>query len=186
MRKILTVLISLLFLCGCHADDKYTDRAIALRSNLISGKTCSFSAEITADYQSEIYTFALECATDEHGNLQFSVVKPDSITGITGSISSGGGKLTFDDQYLVFAPLIDGWITPVSAPWLFLKALKSGYISGCAKEENRLKIYLNDNYQGDTVDITVDLNENDLPCGAEIFWQGRRVVTMRVENFSIL
>lgn len=186
MKKILTFVISVMFLCGCSSGERNVDRAMALRNSVVSAKSCTFSVEITADYQSEYYNFKMDCNSDDSGNIHFTVSQPETIAGITGEISSDGGKLTFNDKYLVFAPLVDGWITPVSAPWIFMEVLRSGYISGCSNEEGKISVLLNDTYQGETVDVTIGLNENDLPDVIEIFWQGRRVVTMGVENFTIL
>ena len=184
MKKILSILILVVFLCGCSNGEENLEGIMNLRKAVISAKSCSFSAIITADYQTESFMFKMDCVSDEQGNVTFTVIEPTSVSGITGKVSNDGGKLTFDDKYLVFAPLADGLITPVSAPWLFMKTLRSGYISGCSVTENGDSILFNDTYQNNSMDMIIQTNENNLPCLAEIYWQGRCAVTIRVENFT--
>ena len=185
MKRVISILIFILFLTGCGDNSSDLNQILSLRQDIVSAKGCSFSVEIIADYQTNCYVFRMDCASDDSGNLNFTVTAPDTISGITGSISQEGGKLTFDDRYLVFAPLADGQITPVSAPWLFLKALRTGYISGCTDEES-MTVMFQDTYQNDPLDISVTFTADKHPQNVEIFWQGRRVVTMTVENFVIL
>lgn len=186
MKRALSVFLLVFCLSGCSNQDVNLNKAVALRESVISAEKCSFIATVTADYVSESYTFKMKCESDAQGNVNFTVLEPDSIDGITGQISNEGGKLTFDDKYLVFAPLVDGQITPVSAPWLFLKTLKSGYISGCAKEKETSKIYFDDIYQDEKLTLITETDNNNIPYSAEIYFNGRRTVTMLVENFTIM
>lgn len=186
MRKRLFVLVFVFILAGCKKTNAEIDRALNLRNRIISADLCTFTAEITADYQTECYVFKMDCTSDGQGDVKFTVKEPTSISGITGEISDESGKLTFDDKYLVFAPLVDGQITPVSSPGLFINALRSGYISGCTETDNGLLIQIDDTYQNENLNYSVYTNSNNLPCGVEIYLQGRRVVTIIVENFTIV
>ena len=186
MKKIIAILFLSVILCGCNDSDSDINRALELRNNLISAKQCSFTVAITADYPSACYAFKMDCTSDDQGDIQFVVKEPETISGIAGQISGEGGKLTFEDKYLVFATMADGEITPVSSPWLFLSALRSGYISGCAKEEDGMTIVCNDSYHDNQAEVHIKTDSNCIPVAAEIYWQGRRVVTMIVENFTIV
>ena len=134
MKRLLYLIIVTVLLCGCHIDEGRIDSAIALRQSLLDGAGCAFVADITADYGNDLYQFSLACKSDKQGNLQFSVVSPESISGIAGNISDIGGTLTFDGTILGFPPIADGQLTPVIAPWIFLKTLRSGYIVSCARD----------------------------------------------------
>ena len=106
MKKLSVLLIVLLFLGGCSGKQEELERAMTLRAKLLASE-CSFDAKITADYGDKLYVFAMTCQGDSRGNLTFTVTEPESIAGITGNISSGEGKLTFDDTVLQFPLLAD-------------------------------------------------------------------------------
>lgn len=185
MRRILAILITLCMLCGCKQSDRRIEQALSLRKAIANGNGCLFRATVTADYQDVFYTFAMNCQSDTVGNITFEVIEPESISGITGTVSAGEGKLTFDDQVLVFSTLAEGQITPVSAPWLFLNTLQSGYIKGCAWEDNGMILQIDDSYADNAMQLNIR-TESDVPVFAEIIWKNRRVVSMDVEAFHIL
>lgn len=160
---------------------------MAFRASLLSGMGCSFQAVITADYQEELYQFTLDCRCDEQGTLQFTVVEPESISGISGEISGEGGKLTFDnEEALVFQTLADGQITPVTAPWLLVKTLRSGYVTSCCMEEDLLRASIDDSYEDDALHFDIWFTADDIPKCAEILWADRRILSLEVTNFEFL
>ena len=162
------------------------DRAMVLREKLLAATGCSFDAVITADYGDVAYTFTMNCSADRQGNLRFSVTEPQTISGISGIVSATGGKLTFDDKVLTFGLMADGLVSPVSAPWLFLKTLRSGYLTSCGKERNSLRLSIDDSYEEDALHLDIWLGEGDLPIQSDIYWQGRRLLSIQVENFKFL
>ncbi len=178
------VMLAVVLLTGCASDDGL-DRAMALRQQLCACEAVSFEAEVTADYADKLYTFGLSCTADGSGDMRFEVTSPESIAGITGTVSEAGGALTFDDRVLAFELLADGQLTPVSAPWLLLRALRSGYLHGCAAAQEGLHLTVNDSYQQDALQLEIWLDDDDLPTQAEILWQGRRIVSLFVKNFTL-
>ena len=124
MKRIVTAVCLVLFLTGCAGVDDSLDRAMALRAKLLASQGVRFDAEITADYGDSTYTFSMTCSSDNQGNVSFAVVQPESIAGISGTVSAEGGKLTFDDKILAFDILADGLISPVSGPWVMMETLR--------------------------------------------------------------
>ena len=161
------------------------DRAMALRARTQQTKV-SFDVAMTADYGDKTYDFSMSCQGDTEGNLSFTVTAPESISGISGSISKGTGKLTFDDQMLVFELLSDGLLSPVCGPWVMLKSLQSGYLTSCGTEGSDLRVTIDDSYQDKALHLDVWLGEGDIPKRCEIYWEGRRLLTMNVKNFVFL
>ena len=157
-----------------------------LRANLLGCLGCTFDAKITADYGDELYEFVMRCQTGGRGDLQFEVLRPESIAGITGEFSSGEGKLTFDDTVLQFPLLADGQVTPVSAPWILIKTLLGGYLNAVNEEDDLLHLTIYDSYEEDALQLDIRLNEDDLPEHADILYKGRRILQLSVTNFSIL
>ena len=158
---------------------------MTLRVDLLACESYSFDAVITADYGDEVNTFGMHCQGDNDGNLEFTVTEPETIAGITGSISQGEGKLTFDDQAVAFPLLADGQVTPISGPWILMKTLMGGYLTACNEEEGLFHLMINDSYADDALELEIWLDEAIHPIQAEIGYEGRRIVTMEIENFQI-
>ncbi len=186
MKRVLAVAMIVLTLCGCSSTSSELNRALKLRENILKAEECIFTATITADYGEKFYTFKLDCKADAAGEVTFTVTEPESISGISGCLSENQGKLTFDDQALVFETLADGQVSPVSAPWLLIHTLRSGYMRSCGKDGQGIRIQIDDSYEEDALQVDIWTDQKDLPVRGEIIWQGRRIVTIDVENFTIL
>jgi len=185
MKRICVLLCVLLLLTGCSGKNQDMDRAMNLRSRLLA-KAVSFDAQVTADYGDKTYTFAMNCKADTQGNLTFTVTEPELISGITGTVSATGGKLTFDDVALAFDLMADDQFSPVSGPWLLMKTLRSGYLTSCTQEGDAFRISIDDSYEDDALHLDVWLDGQDAPIRGEIMWQGRRLLTIGVKNFTFV
>ena len=183
--RLAAIVCILFFLSGCGNSGDSLDRAISLRNKILSSDGCSFHTTVTADYGEKIYVFAMDCKTDKAGNLTFTVTEPATIAGITGKITGTGGAITFDDQVLAFQTIADGQVAPVTAPWLFMKTLRSGYLKDTAANESGFEISIDDSYEEDALQLRIR-TEGELPVSGEVFWQGRRVLTLAVENFAFM
>lgn len=187
MKKVLTLLLTAILLTGCKGENGELSRVMNFRASMLSGMGCSFQAVITADYQEELYQFTLDCRGDEQGTLHFTVVEPESISGISGMISAEGGKLTFDnEETLAFETLADGQVTPVTAPWLLIKTLRGGYVTSCGSEGDMMRASIDDSYQDGALRLDIWFDGEDLPRHAEILWANRRILSLEVTNFEIL
>lgn len=184
VKRIFCILIVLMLLTGCSDGNAELERAMGLRAAMIA-KNVSFDSTVTADYGNVSYTFSMHCTVDTAGNLSFEVTKPESIAGISGSISAAGGKLSFDDVALAFELMADGQLTPVSAPWILIKTLRSGYLTSCCMEGELLRVAIDDSYDEDALHLDIWVNGEDEPTLAEIYWQGRRLLSVTVENFTL-
>lgn len=185
MKRFLCIFCFLVLLTGCAGSDDSMDRAMALRAKLLA-QSAAFDAVITADYGDKTYSFGASCSVDTQGALTFTVAEPQTIAGITGSISATGGKLTFNDQALAFELLADGQVTPVSGPWILMNTLRSGYLTSCGLEDSRIRLAIDDSYEDDALHLDIWLDENDLPARGEILWQGRRILSIEVKNFKFV
>jgi len=186
MKRIIAVLSVVLLFTGCGKSDKTLERVISLRNRLLQSSGCAFDAVVTADYGDKLYSFSLTCEADEMGNVAFKVIQPETISGITGTVSEQGGKLTFDDQVLGFEMLADGQVTPVSAPWLFLKTLRGGYLNASGVDGEYIKLSIDDSYEENPLYLDIWLDQTLNPVRGEILWQGRRIVSLEVSNFRFL
>lgn len=185
-KAVATVLVLMLALSGCGGADENMERGLTLRAKLLAARSCSFTAKITADYGAEIHEFSVSCQADAHGNLNFTVLSPESIAGITGKVSETGGALTFDATALAFPLLADGQVTPVSAPWLLFKTLRGGYIASAGMEDEYLRLSIDDSYADDALRMDIWVDSTDSPVQADILYGGRRILTLEVKDFEIV
>jgi len=183
--RFISILCIVFLLTGCKNTNLTIENAIELRERISKSNGCTFRSTVTADYGEKFYTFSMDCTADKEGNMTFTVNEPATLTGITGKIDTSGGGITFDDKVLAFQTIADGQITPVTAPWLFLKTLRSGYLRDCSNTEKGYRISIDDSYEADALRLNIFV-ENEYPVSAEFFWKGRRVLTITVENFTYL
>lgn len=185
MKRLLCVVVLVVSLLGC-GNNEGLDKGLQLRNAVLQGDGCTFSCVITADYGEKQYAFSESCEADSTGNLTFQVIAPESIGGIAGNVDGTGGKLTFDEQVLAFPLLADGLLTPVSAPWFFLHSLTSGYISACEDDSDGIRVVIQDSHGQVSVETHIYCNNDNAPYFAEIFWEGRRIVSLQINEFTIL
>ena len=185
MRRLGILFLMLIMLCGCSESSQQLDRALALRGK-IQQKEVYFQATVTADYGEKTHTFSMACHADPMGNFKFQVTEPENIAGISGTITKGNGKLTFDDQVLAFDILADELVSPVSGPWVLMETLRGGYLTSCSTEGDLLRVSIDDSYENNALHLEVWLDSNDIPQQCEIYWQGRRLLSIDVKNFAFL
>ena len=186
MRVLASVMVVLLLLCGCGGGDKGLEGAIAFRDRLLDASGCEFAANIIADYGTEIDHFRMDIRSDDEGNVAFEVTAPEPIHGITGTVTRAGGALTFDDIILGFPMLAEGQLAPVSAPWIFLKALRSGYISSVGRENEGWRLTVLDSYEEDALVLDVWFGDDWQPINSEISFRGEKILTLVPEDFRFV
>ena len=186
MKRVSLIFLIFLFITGCKNSTDKMDQIMEFRTEILQAPSYTFTAEITADYAERLCTFKMRCEGDQTGCISFEIVSPESIAGITGMLSADEGKLTFDDHVLLFSLMADGRISPVSAPWVMMRALRSGYINGCGEEGGELLVHIDDTYEENALQVIIRVDSNDRPTSAEIFNMGSRILTILVEDFLIL
>ena len=186
MKRLLSLIVFIFMLAGCARTQEDMDRALAFRQRLLNQSGCQFLCDLTADYGDILYKFTLDCKANEKGDISFTVSAPESISGITGTISNSGGKVKFDESVLGFPILSEDLPTPLSAPWLFMTALRSGYIRTCDYEKGKMALTIADTYEEDAILIQIYFDEQDVPVSCEFIWKGRRILSMVISSFTYL
>lgn len=186
MKRLAVLLLSAWILCGCSGANPELERALTLRQQLLRSSGCSFETEITADYEDKLFTFSMLCSCDPQGDITFTVTAPQSLSGITGKISESGGALTFEDKAICFPIIAEGKISPVSTPWLILKAMKGGYLKAAGKEAGLLRLTVDESYDEDALQLDIWVDENNAPVSVDILLDGSRILSASVNKFQIL
>ena len=186
MGKFVVLCLLFVLLSGCDRSPEEMETAMELRTKLLQASGCSFDAKITADYGDKLHTFSMTCQADSNGKIVFTVTEPDTISGMIGTLSSKGGEITFADTALHFELLAEDQLSPVSAPWILMQTLRSGYLASACREEGGIRLSVDDSYEEDPLRLDIWLNSQDMPTHADILYDGRRILSLDVENFAIL
>ena len=180
MKKLLLPLILVLFFTGCGQGN--TPRGMSLRQRMNDSNGCAFTAEVRAYIGKEEYVFSMDCECGNSDAVTFTVTAPESLSGITGELSSGSGSLTFDGQALAFPMLAQGTMSPMSSVWVLLQALRGGYLT----DEGKEGLTIDETYQGVPLRLSVTLDNEDMPTFTEIFQDGERILSLALTNFRFL
>ena len=186
MKRVFALIVFLFLFTGCSGVSNNMDRALSFRQTMLQQKGCRFDCNLTADYGDVLYQFVLSCEADSQGNVSFTVAEPESISGISGTISGSGGKIQFDDTVLGFPILSENLPTPLSAPWLFVTALRSGHIRTSFVEKGKMALTIADTYEDDAILMQIQFDEKDHPTSCEFVWEGRRILSMLINSFTYL
>lgn len=185
MKKVMVLLATMLLLGGCGKTEDVQNDLLKMRKEL-SGNEYTFLAYIHADFGENTYDFKLDCKFDAVGNMTFTIISPETISGITGKIDTAGGALIFDEEAVVFNLLADGQVSPVCAPWLVMKGLCGGFLSSWGQESDSTILTIDDSFQGESISFRVSVTKNLQPLSAEILWEDRCILSITVENFRYL
>lgn len=185
MKRFLALVLILFVFTGC-SNNTEMDRALSLRNRMLNSNGCMFDAIISADYGLEIHTFTIRCHADSFGKITFEVLDPESISGISGEFSAEGGKLSFDDTAIAFKPLTDDQLSPVSAPWILIHTLRSGYLTSAGQDGDQTRISIDDSYEENALHLDVWINEDGVPIYGDILWKGRRILSLDIRNFCFM
>lgn len=185
MNRVVVPLLLISMLLGCTHKSDPLERPLKFRESLLNANGTEFNAKITADYLDELYVFGLHCDTNESGVFSFSVTEPETIQGISGSISNEI-ELTFEDTVLALKPVKDDQLSPIMAPWLLIKALRSGYLYACSKTDLGYSVLIRDSYMDDAIMIEVMFDHSDKPYFAEYYWDDRRILSVEIQDFKML
>lgn len=184
MKKWIGLVLAVI-LSGCGAEDPAMRETLELRSRVLGVGEVTFRACLTAHYIDTRDQFALDCRVDGDGVVSFTAEKPEQIAGITGTVSGTEGALTFDETVLAFPLITEEGLSPVSAPWVMMQALRAGYIISAVQEGELLHMTIDDSYGSDA--LTVDLwARGGTVVSAEISREGRRVIVLEIDHFTLL
>ena len=168
---------------GCTGKDPAMEAALDFRTQCLSAREVCFSADIRADYITTFEEFSLECTAGPDGCVAFRVLEPEEISDIRGTVRGSEGTVEFDATVLAFPLMAQGRLSPLSGPWVVLKAIRSGCILAAGQEGGLIHLTIDDTYEDNA--LTVDLwLEDGVPEEAEIAWEGRRVMSMTFDDFS--
>ncbi len=179
MRRIIIAFLLCIFCTACSKEDLST--AIDFRAGLVQ-KGCHFEADIEADFGQTVQNFTLRCTARED-ELQFEVLAPKSLSGITASVTESGGKITYDGMAMDFGLLANGNVIPAAAPAIIFDCWKNAYISSVGQEDSLYTATYEKDHDEKKL-VVQTWFEKGLPICAEICYNQERVIKITIRDFS--
>ena len=172
-------------LCACNGQETIgpAQQALAFRQDVMQN-TCSFEAEISADFGDTVCQFALSCVHTPGNGTQMSITAPGTLAGLSANASGEGVRLVFDGAEAAFGTLEGLGLSPMTAPELLAEAWETGYIQYTGLEDGVLHVtylcgYDEEEYRADT------WFQDGAPVRAELSCDGRMAVQIDVTDFNL-
>lgn len=140
-KRLCALMMTLCLLAGCSGGDKETgssaeELALRVRTEYLAMTSCAATVDMTADYGQRVYEYTLSLSWEKDGETVLTVIKPESIAGITARIRNDTGYLEYDGASMETGALTAQGLTPVEAVPMVLEQILSGYIAECDLEQS--------------------------------------------------
>ncbi len=192
MRRVILCaqMISLfLLLCACGSGNGKTEElALETRTRMINMKTCSFTADLTADYGNRTYEFTVTVSYQKDGESILTITRPDNLAGISVTYTKDGTDLEYDGARLETGSLSSWGLSPMTALPDLLAAAQTETISECGIETldgmEALQVTCREEREGEALEqkLWFDL-ASGAPLRGEISVDGYTVITCVFTEF---
>ncbi len=186
MRRILALLMTAacVLLGACGGEESSISTAVEFRAALVRKGGCSFCAEISADFGESVVNFTVNCEAEAEGTTYLTVIEPETLAGITATVSEGGGKITYDGMAMDFGLLAGGNVIPAAAPAIAVTCWVKEYIASAGMEGELYRATYEKDF--DEKMLKVDTwYENGVPICAEVCYNNKRILKITITDFSM-
>lgn len=173
-----------LLVCGCAREEDVLEPAIGFRAAVLQAGGCAFHAKIEADFGDRVEVFAVDCDYSTDGTAQLTLTEPETLAGITATITERGGKITYDGMSADFGLLANGNVIPAAAPALTALSWCGEYISAAGWEEELYRVTYEKDFDQKRLQIETFF-KNDLPILAEVCYNNQRILKLDISDFSL-
>jgi len=182
-QKLAAVLMLLsLLLSSCGAGETVLRDALTFRERLLEADGCAFLATVSAEVQERGYIFSLQTRCMEE-TASATVLAPDSIAGISATITALDASVCFDGVAVEFGTMDDVMTSPLYLPWLLNVCWRSGYIDCAGMDGDRYRVtYLWGTGEEELILETWFLDE--LPVRAEVYRKDHLLLSADLEGFT--
>ena len=187
MRRFAAIQI-LLCICvlftACGTESQTLAPAIEFRAALVQAGGCTFRAEVRADFGETVAFFCMDCDAEADGILRLTLTAPETLAGITATVTDAGGKVTYDGMALDFGLMAGGNVIPAAAPALAVDCWIREYIASAGQEEERYRVTYEKDF--DEKKLVVDTwYENGVPICAEVCYNDQRILKLLISDFTL-
>lgn len=162
--------------CGSQAAQKQYEQ---FSKELAEKNELSFTAELRAEYEDKSVDFTLSYEKDGEG-CTVTVLKPETIRGVTARIAAGGTAVEYDGIMLDTGRLDDYGLSPMTALPILVEAMISAHADSFWDDGglDAVKLIPNDNLSA------VVRFDNGIPVSAELISDGRVTVICEIEDWK--
>ena len=184
MRRLFFTVLLCLLLClsACDKEENAVSPAIEFRAALVQADGCSFRAEIEADFGDFTQSFTVACETSADGTAKLTLLAPETLAGITATVSDGGGTITYDGMAAEFGLLANGEVVPAAAPALTAQCWAAEYIAAAGYEEELCRVTYEKGFDEKTLLVDTWF-ENEVPIYAEMCYNNQRILRLTISDF---
>lgn len=169
--------------CGAEKGDPVQE-ALDFRTAVLAAETCSFQAEVSADFGDRVYEFALDCAYHPQENdAELTVTAPESLAGICATVDGETASVTYEDVSLELGTMAGGHVAPMQLPQLLGDAWAYGYIESQAREGDGFLLTYRTGYDQEELMVRTVLNGERTPVQAEVYYDGVCVLTAEISEY---
>lgn len=173
----------ILLLGGCGSEESSVSPAIEFRAALVQAGGCGFEAQIEADFSDSIQRFTVSCAATTDGTTSLTILEPETLAGITATVTEQGGSVTYDGMAAEFGLLANGELAPAAAPALAVLCWTSEYIASAGYEEELYRVTYEKGF--DEKLLLVDTwFKNAIPICAEVCYNNQRILKLTISDFE--
>lgn len=194
MRKVTTLFLALaccFALTGCQSGTSADDKALEVRTTMLSLESITGKAYLTADYGVRVYEYAADVTYWRGGDIAVTITAPENLAGITARLKDGASSISFDGMQVETGKLTTGGLSPMEAIPSLLKSAEEGYIAQTSFEILDGAEVLRVTYRaadgspgvGEEATLWFDLMTN-LPICGEILSDGYRVIGVTFAHLS--
>ena len=188
MRRRLSAVLMMtlcLLLASCGMVENAIGDALKFREELREAGGCRFSAEVLTEIAGREYSFSMAAEYPTEGETKLTILAPETIAGITASVTDRNAILAFDGIALDFGRLDEAVTSPLYAPVVFGQCWDTAYIDcgGMDGEEYRVTYRLG---YGDEELILETWFSDGAPVRCELYRESKMLLSARIGGFTFL
>ncbi len=178
-RNIVLPLVLAILLCGCGSGEE--SAFLQFREELANAESISFTADVQAEYEDKTADFTLAFSM-ENGEYAVEILEPEIVKGISAHVKSGETCLEYDGAILDIGKLTDRGLCPMSALPYLADAMKDAHVDMAWTENGLLAVRL---VPSDDMSVTLWINEENEPVNAEITYNEKTVVFVKLHDWEM-
>lgn len=179
------VLAAALLLCGCQGGKSEVQESLDFRVKLLDAASCSFTADVRADFGERVAQFSLDCVYEpQDSRATLTVTGPESIAGVAATVEGGDAVVSFDGLRLELGTLANGRVAPLQLPKLLGDAWAYGYVESQAKLTDGWLVSYRSGYGDDELLVYTWFDSQLIPTEAEVYYDDTRLLSAELKSFA--
>ncbi len=188
MKRCLLLLLALLTVSACAAQDTAEDRAAALQSRYAASDGCKarVEADVASGEEMRQYVLDMEQSDDE---TRVTVCEPEALAGISAVLHRGAPLTLAYDGTVLDAGNADTPVNAANASDVVLRAIAEGCLTECGTAHcgdtvDALRLCFETEQAGEKLLVAVWFDAADAPLYAEIEFRGEILAYLQFTDFT--